>query len=54
MELLATYDLTSENNYNQHASSNSKYIATDQIEMQEAENLQAIRLSIYPKSFLVN
>ena len=53
MELLATYDLTSESNYNQHASSNSKYLSTDQIEMQEPENLQSIRLSIFSKHFLV-
>lgn len=55
MELLATYDLTSENpNYNKGGSSaNMKYISTDQIEMKEAENIQAIRLSIYPKNFLV-
>lgn len=55
MELLATYDLTSENpNYNKTSSTNMKYISTDQVEMKEAENLQAIRLSIYQKNFLVN
>ena len=54
MELLATYDLTSENpNYNKTSSTNMKYISTDQVEMKEAENLQAIRLSIYQKNFLV-
>ena len=55
MELLATYDLTSENNnFNKSSSySNAKYISTDQVEMKETENIQAIRLSIYPKTFLV-
>ena len=54
MELLATYDLTSEtNNFNKSSSTNMKYISTDQVEMKEAENLHAIRLSIYPKTFLV-
>lgn len=56
MELLATYDLTENNNDNVYDLTKSdfqaKYISTDLIE-QESENIQAIRLSIYPKSFLV-
>lgn len=56
MELLATYDLT-ENNHDHVYDLNkpdfqTKYISTDLIE-QESENIQAIRLSIYPRSFLV-
>lgn len=56
MELLATYDLTSENNEKTFKTNknefSTKYISTDLIE-QESENIQAIRLSIYQKSYLV-
>lgn len=52
MELIATYDLTETNDYT-YAKSGLNYIPTDQIEVQEGENIKAIRIFSNSKIFIV-
>lgn len=53
MELLATYDLTETNEGRYKKVSYQNYVQTDQIEIQEGENLKAIKILSNSKTFLV-
>ena len=53
MELLATYDLTETNEGRYKKVSHQNYVQTDQIEVQEGENLKAIKVLSNARTFLV-